>query len=159
MALFTEKNFIDYGKVKEDGDHIDRFFEPVDTAFIDTVSEDPHQRRVRIVEHRVSLQDHKFQLFTKAETFSMLNLDKLSIIEIPLGKDPNAYFTYLFDLSQEIKVENRVVEGFFDLFGEIGGLREVFVSVIMIFIGSVQSKAFLFNKARTMYRFHVNDDE
>ena len=61
----------------------------------------------------------------------MLNLDENSIIEIPLDKDPNAYFTYLMDLSQEIRVENRVVETIFDVVGDIGGLREVFVSIIL----------------------------
>ena len=62
------------------------------------------------------------------------------------------------DLSNEIKIEARVVNSLLGLFGEIGGLREVFFSIIFILVGSLQSKKFLIDQAETLFRTYDDED-
>ena len=64
LAVFHVKNFVDYGEVKHDGNHIERFFEPVFTENITPNAIGKKSLRIRIVEHQVSLQDSLFQLLT-----------------------------------------------------------------------------------------------
>ena len=45
--------------------------------------------------------------------------------------------TIFIDLSNEVKIESRVVNSLLGLFGEIGGLREVFFSIILIVVASL----------------------
>ena len=56
----------------------------------------------------------------------MLNMDQLTGGEFDLGNEKDAYISYLFDISDEVKVEKRVVTSLIILFGDIGGLRELF---------------------------------
>lgn len=98
-----------------------------------------------MIEHQVSLQDSLIQILTEPEELRMLNMDRLSVLDIPLGVESDAYLTHLFVLGEEIKVETRVVTSLVSLFGDIGGLREVFSSLILLLVGSFQSKAYLFD--------------
>ena len=58
------------------------------------------QKLYRFVEHRVSLEDGLAQILTQPNEFSMLNLYKTDILNVPLAIEPDAIITYLFDLSQ-----------------------------------------------------------
>ena len=88
----------------------------------------------------------------------MLNMDRLSVLDVPLGLEPDAYFSYLFDMGEEIKVEARVVTSLISLFGDIGGLREVFASLVVLLLGSFQSKAYLIDQIENS-RFRVKDND
>lgn len=61
-------------------------------------------------------------------------------------------------MSEEVKVEKRVVTSLISLFGDIGGLREVFSSLIVLIVGSYQSKAFLFDQIESN-RFRVAEKD
>ena len=69
-----------------------------------------------------------------------------------MGAD-NAFFTYWFDLSQEIRVEGRQVMSFPTLFGDISGLKDFFNFLILIVIGSFQTKMYHFDQLKTFFRF------
>ena len=73
----------------------------------------------------------------------MLNFSRDPLPEFPVGLEEDAYYTFFIDLSKEIKIEARVVNSIFDLFGSIGGLREVLLSIILLLIGGFQTKRFL----------------
>ena len=51
-------------------------------------------------------------------------------MNMDLSKD--AYFTFIIDLSQEIRIEKRTVIDLLNLFGEIGGFKEVLILLIAI---------------------------
>ena len=38
-----------------------------------------------MIEHQVSLQDSLIQILTEPEELRMLNMDRLSVLDIPLG--------------------------------------------------------------------------
>ena len=132
MAVFHVKNFVDYGKVKHDGNHIEKFFEPVVLQDITPSAIGKESLRIRIVEHQVSLQDSLFQLLTESEDFSMLNLSTQNLYQMNMDLSKDAYFTFIIDLSQEIRIEKRTVIDFLNLFGEIGGFKEVLILLIAI---------------------------
>ena len=56
------------------------------------------QIRYNFLEHQISLQDRLLQLFTEPDKFSLLNIDRLSALAVPLAIDEDAYYTYLLDL-------------------------------------------------------------
>lgn len=62
-----------------------------------------------MIEHRVSLEDDLSQILTEPSEFKYINLDRGSRFEVAVGAEKDAYFTYLFDLSQEIRIEKRTV--------------------------------------------------
>ena len=69
-------------------------------------------------------------------------MDRNSRYEVAVGAEVDAYFTYLIDLSQEIRIEKRQVTSLPSLFGEVGGLRDFMATLAVLIIGGVQSKAF-----------------
>ena len=77
--------------------------------------------------------------------FSLLNLDKsskptqISIAAIPNAAD-GALFRMQISLSQEIRIEKRVVTSLSSIFGDFFGLYEVFSTIAVIFIGSIPAK-------------------
>ena len=96
------------------------------------------QEIYRFVEHKVSLEDSLAQISTEPNEFSMLNLDKLDNGEVPIGIDDDALITFLFDLSQRVKIEKRVVTSIPALFGELGGLNDFLATIVVILIGNLQ---------------------
>ena len=69
-------------------------------------------------------------------------MDRNSRFEVAVGAEADAYFTYLFDLSQEIRIEKRAVTSLPSIFGDVGGLRDFMSTVAVLVIGGIQSKAF-----------------
>ena len=64
--------------------------------------------RMSLVEHRVSLMDHIFQLFASAKEFSYLTFEKHPLFEIDDMRDPEiSVCTFIFDLSLRVKLESR----------------------------------------------------
>ena len=51
--------------------------------------------------------------------------------------EEDAYESLVFELSQKIEIEKRIVTDFLSFFGEIGGLKEVIATFIAILIGSL----------------------
>ena len=62
---------------------------------------------LRLVEHRISLQDDLFQIFVEPNEFSMLNFDKSQLLELPGGFFPDERFHYTIDLSHKIEIAKR----------------------------------------------------
>ena len=90
---------------------------------------------------------------TEPEEFSLLNLDKNSLITIePKSYDDSLVTTYRFHLSQTIKVEKRQVTSLPALFGDLGGLYEFLATIVMTVIGSYQTKAFTLDQVRSFFR-------
>ena len=65
-----------------------------------------------------------------------LHIDKSSATEFTGDREMlnhDVIFSFIFDLSNQIKVETRTVISFPQLFGELGGLYE-FISTFIVFI-------------------------
>ena len=60
--------------------------------------------------------------------------------------------TYKFHLSQKILVEKRQVASLAVLGGDLGGLYNFLTAIVMIVIGSYQTKAFTFDQVRSFFR-------
>ena len=61
-----------------------------------------------LVEHRVSLMDHIFQLFASAKEFSFLTFEKHPLFEIDDMKDSEiSVCSFIFDLSLRVELESR----------------------------------------------------
>ena len=108
--------------------------------------------RYQIVEHRVSLQDSLLQLMTEPEEFTMVNLDRLTKLSLPMPPSPDSFREYWVDLSTEIKIEKRVVNSFPSLFGEVGGINELLATLVLLLIGMFQANAFIFDQASTFFK-------
>ena len=108
--------------------------------------------RYQIVEHRVSLQDSLLQLMTEPEEFTMVNLDRLTKLSLPMPPSPGSFREYWVDLSTEIKIEKRVVNSFPSLFGEVGGINELLATLVLLLIGMFQANAFIFDQASTFFK-------
>ena len=52
------------------------------------------------IETRVELEDSLWQIFSEPEELTLLNIDNLSRIVLPLHNEPGSPLTYWFDLSQ-----------------------------------------------------------
>ena len=91
---------------------------------------------------------------TEPEEFSLLNLDKNSLItvEAKSNDDYSLVTTYRFHLSQTIKVEKRQVTSLPALFGDLGGLYEFLATIVCTVIGSYQTKAFTLAQVRSFFR-------
>ena len=88
----------------------------------------------------------------------MLNFSRDPLTEFPFALEEDAYITFYIDMSKEIKIEARVVNSLFDLFGSIGGLKEVFASFILLVIGGFQTKRFLIEQTEAQFRTYDNDE-
>jgi hypothetical protein len=60
--------------------------------------------------------------------------------------------SYVFNLSQTIKVEERQVTSLPGLFGDLGGLYEFFATVIVTLIGAYQTKVFALHQVKSLFR-------
>jgi len=89
---------------------------------------------------------------TEPEEFSMINLDRLSKINLPFPPDADSIINYWIDLSQEVKIEKRVVTSLPSLFGEAGGLNDFLGSFVFLFVGQLKAKAFTFDQIKTFFR-------
>jgi len=87
----------------------------------------------------------------------MLNLDRLSGLDIPFPPEEGARHAYYIDLSTEIRVEKREVLSLPSLFGEIGGLNDFLATIIVFLIGTFQAKAFSFDRMTYLFRVSIND--
>ena len=77
---------------------------------------------------------------------TLLNVDRLSRIEIPFPNEEGSPVTYWFDLSKEIYRESRQVTSFPSLFGDISGLKDFFNFMIILAIASPTAKMYHFNQ-------------
>jgi hypothetical protein len=64
----------------------------------------------------------------------------------------NAILDVYIDLSNEIKIEKRVVKSLPELGAKIGGLREVLYSTVFILIGGLQARTFILDQLESLFR-------
>ena len=60
-------------------------------------------------------------------------------------------------MSPEIKIEKRKVNSLPSLFGELGGLNEIFASAIVIILSGYQANAFLHNSIRSLFMVNLSE--
>ena len=60
-------------------------------------------------------------------------------------------------MSPEVKIENRIVNSLPSLFGELGGLNEIFASTIMIIISGFQANSFLHDTIKSLFMINLSD--
>ena len=60
-------------------------------------------------------------------------------------------------MSPLIKIEKRKVNSLPSLFGELGGLNEIFASAIVIIISGFQSNSFLYDSIKSLFMIHLNE--
>ena len=77
-----------------------------------------------LIESRISLEVSVWQIFSEAEEFSLLNVDRLSKTQYPFPNEAGSPLTYWFDLSKIVYKEGRKVTSFPSLFGDISGLKD-----------------------------------
>ena len=60
-------------------------------------------------------------------------------------------------MSEMIKIEKRKVNSLPSLFGELGGLNEIFASTIMILISGFQANSFLQNSIKSLFLMNLSE--
>ena len=60
-------------------------------------------------------------------------------------------------MSPEVKIEKRKVNSLPSLFGELGGLNEIFASAIVIILSGYQANAFLHNSIRSLFMVNLSE--
>ena len=60
-------------------------------------------------------------------------------------------------MSPLIKIEKRKVNSLPSLFGELGGLNEIFVKTIIIIISGFQANSFLHNSIKNLFMINLNE--
>jgi len=82
----------------------------------------------------------------------MLNLDRLSFLETVFQSEEDALITYFFDLSNQIKIEKRIVNSIPSVLGSVFGLKDLLSILITFLIGRFQAKAFTFDMIANLFR-------
>ena len=60
-------------------------------------------------------------------------------------------------MSHKIKKEKRKVNSLPSLFGELGGLNEIFVSTIVLIISGFQANSFLHHSIKSLFMVNYNE--
>ena len=71
---------------------------------------------------------------TGSNEFSMLNIDKHSRLEHQKWINQNSYLEYTLNMGPQIKIEKRIVTSLPSLFGEIGGLYDFLILIVLFII-------------------------
>ena len=101
-------------------------------------------RRFNFVEHRVTLMDELFQLIATPKTFSYLNFIQESVTEFSEAHDPeNSIITFIFDLANQVKIENRKVNSITEVFGDLYGIKDFLVFIFSFILGSFPARFYL----------------
>ena len=97
------------------------------------------------IESQIELQDSLWQIFSEPEEITLMNIDRLSFIQLPIANEVGSFQTIWVDLSKEVKKEGRQVTSFPSLFGDISGLKDFFNFLIILTISGAQAKMYQFN--------------
>jgi len=89
----------------------------------------------------------------------MINIDKLSKLSTPYPAEEGILITYWFDLSNEVKIEKRIVNSIPSVLGSIFGLKDLISIFIAFLIGRLQAKAFIFDIIANIFRVNLNAHE
>ena len=60
-------------------------------------------------------------------------------------------------MSPLIKIEKRKVNSLPSLFGELGGLNEIFASAIVIIISGFQANSFVYDSIKSLFMINMNE--
>ena len=71
---------------------------------------------------------------TGSNEFSVLNIDKNSRLPYDAYVNQDSYIEYLIEVGPQIEIEKRKVTSLPSLFGEIGGLYDFFILIVMFII-------------------------
>ena len=63
----------------------------------------------------------------------------------------NAYITFVFDLAQQIEIENRQVNSIESIFGSISGISGLLKLFFSFLVGSFQKNQFLRDQVESMF--------
>ena len=66
---------------------------------------------------------------------------------------------FVFDLSNTVKVEKRVVASLTSMLGEIGGLYGILVGLAYFILGKFPEKLFLIHQVRALFRAADLDEQ
>ena len=108
--------------------------------------------RFSFVETRVQLADSLFQLFDEPRDFSILNLDKASKNVAKFPRRGNILSEFVFDLSNNIRIEKRQVRSIPELLAELGGLYQTFAIMCIFLIDRYRSKFFNIQKVKDNFK-------
>ena len=87
-----------------------------------------------------------------------MNIDRLSLLQLPIPNEEGSPLTFWIDLSKEVNIEGRQVTSFPSLFGDISGLKDFFNFLILLLIGGAQAKMYHFNQLRTFFRYNARSE-
>ena len=108
--------------------------------------------RLNLIEARVSLTDDVIQLFTEPKTFSYLNFQQESFLELAGGYSKETHHhAFLFDLTVEVKIQSRVVNSLSGIFGEIVGIKDFIAFLLTLLLGSLPASRYLFDQVSTIF--------
>ena len=71
---------------------------------------------------------------TGSNEFSLLNIDKNSKLSQNTFINPESYFECTLEVGPQIEIEKRKVTSLPSLFGEIGGLYDFFILIVVFII-------------------------
>ena len=127
-------NYVDYQKVKSDGDHVESFLDLNDKFQIDS----DEQLRIKffLSETRISLQDSLWQIMIPPEDLTLVNFDKQ--VPDPTGiPEEETMAAFYFQMNEKVKIEGRIFNSLPQLFGSIGGLRDFLTQMVFFLIGGI----------------------
>lgn len=109
LNVWSLTNFVDYGSFETGTSPVKRVLSLASSNKIDAFAA-TRVLKASFNEHRVTLKDDLFQVFTKDEDLMFVNLERNSQQEIhSVPADEDALLTFYFDLSDRIVMESRTV--------------------------------------------------
>ena len=66
--------------------------------------------------------------------------------------DSDVLVQFIFDLSNTVKIEKRVVVSLTSMLGEVGGLYGILVGLAYFILGKIPEKLFLIHQVKALFR-------
>ena len=151
VTMFQALKYIDYEDVVALEGHVKSTIQDIEA--IAPPLQDGNVIKMSFVETRIELEDSLWQIFSEPREISLMNVDALSRLELPLPNEPGSPLTFWFDMSKQVQKESRQVTSFPSLFGDISGLKDFFNFLIVLAIGGFQTKMYRFSQLRTFFRY------
>ena len=147
-------NFVNFDLVKDDP--IEKSLQIFQTFNVKPNVDDV--KFISLMETRVSLMDHLWQLFVEPKEFSFVNLKETfqrvrvqNVIDLWQPGELRSYVTFNFSIDTEVLISKRIVKDFIFLFGEVGGFQSIIITLLTLVIARFQAKAYYSSLSQKLF--------
>ena len=123
---------------------------------------DPSWTKNKVVSlkmNTIKLRDYIFQFGVDSYYGSFFNLDKIIDKYTISLLSPNTFYTAVSYLIDEADMHERTRYGFFDLLGDLGGVKELIAISFGIFLTPISHFSFTVDLASRLFRARTKDGE